>query len=903
MEVKTFYLKKDTGRELVEKHRILETLISVSEDLEIPEKLIIDLYKKICDGVCDDITLDQFYALMSESAASCMTKHPDFDFVSRRLIVKDLHRKTGNSFYIKVKRMYENNLYFDESFVERVKEHRKEIQEVINYENDYNLSFFGIRTLERSYLLKMEGKIIERPQDMYMRVALGIHYDSLEDAFETYRLLSTQYFSHATPTMFNSGTKNHQMASCFLLGIEEDTTESIFDTVKRAALISKGSAGLGIHIHNIRGTDSLIRSTGGRTSGIVSVLKIFEATLRCIDQGGKKRPGACAIYIEPWHSDILDFLDLRKNTGKEEMRARDIFTALWIPDLFMQRVQNDENWSLFSPDDVPGLNLVFGDDFKEKYVQAEKDGKARRTIRAQAVWKAIMSSQIETGLPYMLYKDTINKSNNQKHLGVIQTSNLCAEIVQYTSDKEISVCNLSSLGLPSFLVKKGNNSREWHNARIYNAKVPDSMSKDPLLNEKLEKEASIPPEGESNKEAEKYSNHSSEEDVENEKNNSFNKKIKKNESEKVKISQEYKQQQSQKHKDACENGFLPPFSEVLTRDSFTFTTEESEYYFDFEHLRFVVSVAVKNGNKIIDINSYPLIETQTSNFNHRPLGIGVQGIADLFVMLKLPFDSEKARELNILIFETIQYSALEASCELAKRDGTYKSYPGSPASQGILHFDFHGAKPITPLDWNGLRKKIAKYGLRNSLLTSLMPTASTSQIMGFNECFEPFTSNLYSRRTLAGDFQVINKYLLKDLINLNLWDEDMKNILVEQQGSIQNIISIPKNLKELYKTAWELSMKSLINLSSDRQPFIDQTQSLNMFVARPTYQKITSMHFYSWKKKLKTGMYYLRTKPIASAVQFTVDREKVKKSGLLTSELQFSAMNSEVNDECENCSA
>ncbi|KRH93679.1 ribonucleoside-diphosphate reductase, alpha subunit [Pseudoloma neurophilia] len=872
---KTFFLKKSTGKEPIEISRILNLLKSISSDLTISEDLLMDLYNKIIEGLCDNMLIDELFSLFTECAASCMTKHPDFDVISRRLAVKQLHAKTGTSFFKKVKLLFKAGLYFDKSFYERVKEAKDEIEAVIDYNKDFNLSYFGIRTLERSYLLKLNDKIIERPQDLYMRVALGVHYDSLQDAFETYRLLSTQYFSFATPTMFNSGTMNQQMASCFLLGIDFDTTESIFDAVKNCALISKRTGGLGLQIHNLRGNNSIIKSSGGRTSGIVPVLKIFESTLRCIDQGGQKRPGACAFYLEPWHVDILEFIELKKNTGKEEMRCRDLFTALWIPDLFMERVKEDGQWSLFSPDEVPGLNLLYGEEFKEKYIQEEKKGTARRTIRAQVIWKSLISSQIETGLPYMLYKDTINKCNNQKHLGTIQSSNLCAEIVEYTSPDEIAVCNLSSIGLPSFLVKKGMDAKKYHQERMGHNNSPDGTS-----------DTLITPESPTTD----SSSHSISQEPEKEEKENFD--------------------GSENKRMKTDEKMVNKSVETITQTvDFIFTTDESEYYFDFNHLRYVVSIIIHSMNKIIDINAYPLSQARNSNFKHRPLGLGIQGLADLFVMLRLPFDSDKARELNKLIFETIQFAALEESCKLAKQYGPYSSFEGSPASKGILHFDFYGVKPITPFDWSNLRRNIVNYGLRNSMLTSLMPTASTSQIMGFNECFEPFTSNFYARRTLAGDFQIINKYLLKDLIQLGLWNDEMKNILIEQKGSIQKITSIPKNLKQLYKTSWELSMKSLIDLSSDRQPFIDQSQSLNMFVATPTYQKITSMHFYSWKKKLKTGMYYLRTKPIASAVQFTVDKEMIKKSNLMTSDLQFSEMNTgtyqteDENGPCDTCTA
>ncbi|ELA47372.1 ribonucleoside-diphosphate reductase, alpha subunit [Vavraia culicis subsp. floridensis] len=772
-----FVRNSDKILEPLDTKKIHKMLLECSHGLNIMREELDDLFNKIESGLCDNLSTCDIVSLAAECAASAMTKNPDFGCIAARIVVREHHKVTLDTFYEKVKYCYEQKRYFSREFCERVRENKDAIQAQIDYSRDYDISFFGFKTMEKSYMLSINSRTVERPQDLFMRVALGIHYDSLQDAFETYHLMSQKYFVHATPTMFNAGTLTPQLSSCFLLGIEEDSIEGIFKAVSDAAKISKTAGGLGMNVHKLRGANSLIKSTGGRACGIIPVAKIFEATLRCIDQGGKKRPGSMAIYVEPWHSDIFEFLDIRKNTGKEELRARDIFTALWIPDLFMRRVHNDENWSLFSNDDVPNLYNLYGDEFDKAYEMYEKNGMARRTVRAQKLWKAILSSQIETGTPYMCYKDSANRMNNQKHLGTIKCSNLCSEIMEYTEENEIAVCNLASLGLPRFM---------------------------------------------------------------------------------------------------------------------------QDGQFDYEKLKMVTKIVVKNLNKVIDVNLYPLPETRNSNLKHRPIGLGVQGLADVFVMLRMPYDSKEARAVNLRIFETIHFAALDASCELAKEYGPYDSYEGSPMSQGVLHFDMWNVVPVTNHDWRGLRARIAKYGVRNSLLVALMPTASTSQILGYNECFEPFTTNIYTRRTLAGEFQVVNTYLMHDLMKLNLWSDEMKNILIQEEGSIQRIEGIPDEIKRLYKTAWELKMRSLIDLAADRAPYVDQSQSLNIFMAQPTYPKLTSMHFYGFKRGLKTGMYYLRTRPISAAVKFTVDRGMVSTTKLLQ---KSSCSPTSEDDECMSCSA
>lgn len=604
--------------------------------------------------------------------------------------------------------------------------------------------------------MRINGKVVERPQHLLMRVAVGIHGENIDSAIETYNLMSEKYFTHASPTMFHAGTPNNQLSSCFLLTMRDDSIEGIYDTLKTCAQISKAAGGIGLNVHCIRAAGSYISGTNGYSNGLVPMLRVFNNTARYVDQGGNKRPGAFAIYLEPWHADVFDFLDLRKNTGKEENRARDLFYALWIPDLFMKRVEEDGDWSLFCPAEAPGLADCWGDDFERLYESYERLGRARKTIKAQKLWYAILDSQIETGTPYMLYKDACNSKSNQQNLGTIKCSNLCTEIVEYSAPDEIAVCNLASIALPAFV------------------------------------------------------------------------------------------------------------------------TEDKTY--DFEMLHKVTKVVTKNLNKIIDINFYPVPETRRSNLRHRPIGLGVQGMADAFIKLRMPFDSEDARELNSKIFETIYHAAVEASCELAAQQGPYETYQGSPISKGIFQYDMWNVTPSDLWDWEELKEKVAQHGVRNSLLLAPMPTASTSQILGYNECFEPYTSNIYTRRVLAGEFQVVNQHLLKDLTELGLWNDAMKNQIINDSGSIQNIASIPAELKELYRTVWEIPQRAIIDMAADRGAFIDQSQSLNIHLADPNYQKLTSMHFYGWKKGLKTGMYYLRTRAAADAIKFTVDQAAISKS-------------------------
>ncbi|KAF8628678.1 hypothetical protein AX15_003801 [Amanita polypyramis BW_CC] len=723
----------------------------------------IEVTQKVVAGVYPGVTTVELDNLASETAAYLTTKHPDYAVLAARIAISNLHKETKKIFSQVVKDLYEYvnpkngrpaSMISEETY-RTVTANAEVLDSAIVYSRDFNYNYFGFKTLERSYLLRINGRVAERPQHMIMRVAVGVHGDDIDRVIETYNLMSERYFTHASPTLFNAGTPNPQLASCFLVCMKEDSIEGIYDTLKNCAMISKTAGGIGLSIHCIRGTGSYISGTNGYSNGIVPMLRAYDATARYVDQGGNKRPGAFAIYLEPWHSDIFDFLDLRKNHGKEEVRARDLFYALWIPDLFMKRVEANQEWSLFCPNEAPDLFEVWGPEFEALYEKYEKEGRARKTLPAQKLWYAILESQIETGGPFMLYKDSANAKSNHQHLGTIKSSNLCCEIIEYSAPDETAVCNLASLALPTF---------------VSNGK------------------------------------------------------------------------------------------------------------FDFQKLHDVAKVVTRNLNRIIDINYYPIPEARKSNMRHRPIGIGVQGLADAFMALRMPFDSPAAKQLNIQIFETIYHGALEASSELSEREGRYETWEGSPASKGQLQCDFWGVTPTDLWDWDTLRANIKRTGLRNSLLTSPMPTASTSQMLGFNECFEPYTSNIYTRRVLAGEFQVVCPWLLRELVDLGLWDDTMKNMIIAHNGSIQNIPNIPDDVKAIYKTVWEISQKKVLDLAADRGAFIDQSQSMNVHLQSPTLAQLTSMHFYGWKKGLKTGMYYLRTRPAAQAIQFTVDQTLLKEA-------------------------
>jgi ribonucleoside-diphosphate reductase alpha chain len=724
--------------------------------------------QKVIEGIFDGVTTSQLDNLAAEIAASMTTKHPDYAVLAARIAVSNLHKNTKKSFSETMKDLYE---YIDPKTGQQapllapdvfdiIWQNKELLDSTIIYDRDFGYDYFGFKTLEKSYLLKIDGKVAERPQHLIMRVAVGIHKDDLDSVVETYNLMSERWFTHATPTLFNAGTPKPQLSSCFLLQMQDDSIEGIYNTLKNCAKISQSAGGIGLSIHNIRATGSYIRGTNGTSNGIVPMLRVFNDTARYVDQGGGKRKGSFAIYLEPWHSDIFDFLELKKNHGKEELRARDLFFALWISDLFMKRVEEDGMWSLFCPNEAPGLAECYGAKFEELYTRYEQEGRARKTVKAQELWFAILESQIETGTPYMLYKDACNEKSNQKNLGTIKSSNLCTEIVEYTASDEIAVCNLASIALPRFV-------------------------------------------------------------------------------------------------SAAKNGAVK---------------------FDHQRLFDVTYVITKNLNKVIDINYYPVEAARKSNMRHRPIGIGVQGLADTFILMRMPFDSEEARQLNKEIHETIYYAAMTASKDLAKKDGAYETYEGSPVSQGIFQYDMWNVTPTNRWEWDVLKEEVKKFGVRNSLLLAPMPTASTSQILGNNECFEPYTSNIYSRRVLSGEFTIVNKHLLKDLMKLGLWNDNMKNKIIAANGSIQNIPEIPEDIKEIYKTVWEIKQRSLIDMAADRGAFICQSQSLNLFIQDANFAKLTSMHFYAWKKGLKTGMYYLRTKSAVDAIKFTIETGMMKQT-------------------------
>ena len=733
-----------------------------------------NIVETVAQGCVDKISTEKIDELVAQTAAYSVTKHPDYGLLGGRLAVSALHKQTSGDVKAVFDQLYNHICKWNqkpaplisEKVCAVVEKHHAKLQEIINFDYDFNYEFFGYKTLERSYLLRCEaidksGKtklaIVERPQMMLLRVAIGIHLDDIEKVEETYLLLAKGMFTHATPTLFNAGTPKGQMSSCFLVAMKEDSIEGIYDTLKQCARISKGAGGIGVHVHCIRCTGSYIGGTNGTSNGLVPMLRVWNNTARYVDQGGGKRKGAFAVYLEPWHADIQDFLMLKRNTGKDENRARDLFYGLWISDLFMKRVEQSGQWTLFDPNTAPGLSDCWGEEFEELYTRYEKEGRGVRTIAAHELWFNILESQMETGTPYMLYKDACNAKSNQQNLGTIKCSNLCTEIIEYSSPDEVAVCNLASIALPRFV---------------------DVESKS----------------------------------------------------------------------------------------------------FDFEQLRKVTHVVTRNLNRVIDENYYPVEESRVSNFRHRPVGIGIQGLADAFLLMRLPFACDEAKKLNEEIFETIYFAACEASCELAERDGHYESFPGSPASKGLLQFDLWKQSPGTRWDWTSLKERIKKHGLRNSLLVAPMPTASTSQILGNNECFEPFTSNIYLRRVLSGEFPVVNKYLVVDLIKRGLWNEDVRNLIIAHNGSIQKIDSIPQDIRDLYKVVWEIRQKDIIDMAAARGKYIDQSQSLNLFLESPKSSQLTSMHFYAWKQGLKTGMYYLRSRPAVDAIKFTVDAKKVKAS-------------------------
>jgi ribonucleoside-diphosphate reductase alpha chain len=761
-----YVIKRDGRREAVKFDKITARVKKLCYGLD-PIVDATQVTLKVIDGIYDGVTTTVLDNLTAEVAATMTVRHPDYAQLASRIAVSNLHKNTKKSFSETMKDLYD---YIDPKTGERaplladdvhelIQKNAETLDSAIIYDRDFRYDFFGFKTLERGYLLKLNGQVTERPQHMLMRVAVGIHKSDLEAAIDTYNSMSQGWYTHATPTLFNAGSPKPQMSSCFLLQLKDDSINGIYDTLKQCAQISQSAGGIGLSIHNLRAKGSYIKGTNGTSNGIVPMLRVFNDTARYVDQGGGKRKGSFAIYLEPWHADVEDFLELKKNHGKEEMRARDLFYAMWIPDLFMKRVEQNGDWTLMCPNECPGLGDNWGPKFEALYEKYESEGKGRKTMKAQDLWFKILESQIETGTPYILFKDSANRKSNQQNLGTIKSSNLCTEIIEYTAPDEVAVCNLGSIALPKF-VEKGK--------------------------------------------------------------------------------------------------------------------------FDHQKLFEITVELTKNLNRVIDQNYYPVPEARRSNMRHRPIGIGVQGLADAFILMRHPFESVEAKVLNREIFETIYYAALTASKELAKEEGHYETYPGSPASKGILQFDMWGVKPSDRWEWDILRDEIKQHGIRNSLLVAPMPTASTAQILGNNECFEPYTSNLYTRRVLSGEFIVVNKYLLRDLVKLGLWSEEMKNQIIQGNGSVQHIQEIPQNLKELYKTAWEISQKTIIDMSADRGAYICQSQSLNVFMENVNFAKLTSMHFHSWKSGLKTGMYYLRTKAATDAIKFTLDKSKLAQPAEVT---------------------
>ena len=784
-----YVIKRDGRKEAVKFDKITSRIVKMCYGLDplvSPEEVAM----KVIEGLFDGVTTTQLDNLAAEVAAAKTIDHPDYALLASRIAVSNLHKETKKTFSDVMTDLYtytdpktgENASLIGDDVYELMMENKERLDSSIIYDRDFRYDYFGFKTLTRSYLLKLNGAIAERPQQMLMRVAVGIHKKDIDAVIKTYNLMSEGWFTHATPTLFNSGTPKPQMSSCFLLTMKEDSIEGIYDTLKSCAQISQSAGGIGLAMHNIRATGSYIKGTNGASNGIVPMLRVYNDTARYVDQGGGRRKGSFAMYLEPWHADIFDFLDLKKNHGKEEQRARDLFYALWIPDLFMKRVKENGDWTLMCPHECPGLPDTHSAEFEALYEKYEKEGKGRKTVKAQELWFKILESQIETGTPYMLYKDAANTKSNQQNLGTIKSSNLCTEIIEYTAPDEVAVCNLASLALPKYVTEEGT--------------------------------------------------------------------------------------------------------------------------FDHDKLFEVTYQVTLNLNKIIDGNYYPVEEARKSNMRHRPIGLGVQGLADTFITMGYPFESNEAKELNREIFETIYYASMTASKDLAKVDGPYETYEGSPVSKGQFQFDLWNVTPTSRWEWDVLKAEVAEHGVRNSLLVAPMPTASTAQILGNNECFEPYTSNIYTRRVLSGEFIIVNKHLLKNLVKEGLWNKEMRQKIMVANGSIQGINEIPQRLKDLYKTAWEISQKAIIDQSADRGAYICQSQSLNIFMENANFGKLTSMHFYGWEKGLKTGMYYLRTKAATDAIKFTIDTEALQEPTAKSIEEAQSEISCSIDDEddCEMCS-
>jgi len=785
-EDEMYVTKRNGQKEIVSFDKILKRIRTIGTEVGIKINYT-SLVMKVIDQLYDGISTTKIDELLAEQCASLSSTHPDYNVLAGRITISNHHRNTTESFTDVMHRLYwhkdvhgkHSPLVSHELYI-TVNANPEFFESICDYSRDYLIEYFGFKTLERAYLMKINKVTVERPQHMWLRVAIGIHGDNLDDIRETYELMSQKYFTHATPTLFNAGTPRQQLSSCFLLGMESDSVDGIYNTLKECALISKWAGGIGLHVHNIRASGSHIRGTNGQSNGLVPMLRVFNNTAKYIDQGGGRRNGSFAIYLEPWHADIEMFLQMRKNHGDEELKARDLFYALWTPDLFMERVKADDKWTLMCPDECPGLSDVYGEEFKELYQKYESEGRGKKTVKARDLWFQVLDAQMETGTPYLLFKDAANQKSNQKNIGTIKSSNLCCEVLLYSDANESAVCNLASIGLPAF---------------------------------------------------------------------------------------------------------------VETNEDIGVAE------FNYEKLHEVVKVVIKNLNRVIDVNYYPTPKTELSNKRHRPVGLGIQGLADVFIMLGFPFASEDAKKVNKMIFETMYHAALERSCELAEIEGPYSTFEGSPASQGILQFDYwENANPGNDrYDWDSLREKVKKSGLRNSVLLAPMPTASTSQILGYNECIEPITSNIYNRRTLAGEFILANKYLMNDLLELDLWNERIKNNIIANHGSIQHIDVIPQEIRDKYKTVWEIPMRALIDMAADRGAFICQTQSLNLWLEDPNYSNLTSMHFYSWSRGLKTGIYYLRRRGRHQAQQFTIEPEKKVSEGLTYEEHE--------DEPCEMCSS
>lgn len=781
-----YVTKRDGRQEIVSFDKILRRIKTLGQEREIQINYT-SLAMKVIDQLHDNISTTKIDELSAEQCASMSSVHPDYSKLAGYIIIANHQKKTSSSFYETMTRLY-NHVdkhgsrfpLISEDTYSVIQKYETELDQLVNNNRDFFIDYFGFKTLERAYLMRENKEIIERPQHMWLRVSVGIHGDNLEKIVETYELMSQKYFTHATPTLFNAGTPHPQLSSCYLLAMEDDSIEGIYNTLKDCALISKWAGGIGLHLHDVRASGSDIRGTNGTSNGLVPMLRVFNHTAKYVDQGGGKRNGSFAMYLEPWHADVEAFLELRKNHGEEDLKARDLFYALWVPDLFMQRVKDNGDWTLMCPDECPGLSDVYGDKFNLLYCMYEAAGKGRKTMKARDLWFQVLDAQMETGTPYILYKDAVNNKCNQKNVGTIKSSNLCCEITEYSDSNETAVCNLASVALPAFV----------------NKSVVDGK-----------------------------------------------------------------------------------------------TTQT----FDFDKLHDVVKTVTYNLNRIIDVNYYPTEKTRRSNMRHRPIGIGVQGLADTFMLMDMPFSCDDARQLNKDIFETIYHAALEQSCELAISEGKYETFDGSPASEGILQFDMWNVTPSSRYNWTSAKQKVIEHGLRNSLLVAPMPTASTSQILGYNECIEPITSNIYNRRTIAGEFILANKYLMNDLLELNLWNEKTKNSIIAKSGSIQHLEDVPEHIKDKYKTVWEISMRDLIDMAADRGAFVCQSQSLNLWLEDPNYSNLTSMHFYSWGKGLKTGIYYLRRRARHQAQQFTIEPEK-KELG--------SGREEEPEDEiCDMCSA